>query len=137
MYLHAYQYVRQNNMPIYQFINDDTHEIKEIFQNMDQPHQYMDERNKEWRRLFTAPQLADSILTDPFNQQQFIDKTGRGKGTMGDVYERSAELSQARADKAGGLDPKKEQYYKDYAGKRLGKKHPKQIIEQANKTFNV
>jgi hypothetical protein len=53
-------------------------------------------------------------------------------GTIGDLWDRSAELSAKRADKNGGIDPVKEQYFKDYSEKRNGQKHQEQIKQEAN-----
>ena len=123
-------------MPIYLYEHPKTKKVKEIIQTMSEPHVYS-EKGVEWRRVFTIPQASFDANLDPFSQQQFIDKTGRNTGKIGDTWDRSLELSQKRADKAGGVDPIRDKYLKDYAKKRKGKKHPKQIIEESNKTFNL
>lgn len=103
---------------------------------MQDEHVY-EEDGVKWERVFTVPQASIDANIDPFNQQQFIDKTGSKNGSVGDVWDRSAELSAKRAEKAGGVDPVKAKYYKDYSKKRKGKPHPKQIIEGSQKTYKI
>jgi hypothetical protein len=43
---------------------------------------------------------------------------------MGDMLDKSQELSQKRADKNGGVDPVKDKFFKDYSAQRKGAKHP-------------
>ena len=45
------------------------------------------------------------------------------KGTFGDMMDYSSELSQKRAEKAGGVDPVKKKHFERYE-KEVGKKHP-------------
>ena len=42
---------------------------------------------------------------------------------MGDLLDRSADLSKERASQNGGVDPVKEKYYKEYSKKRNGALH--------------
>lgn len=123
-------------MPIYLYEHPKTKKVKEIVQTMNEPHVY-EENGITWNRVFTVPQASIDANIDPFNQQQFIDKTGSKNGSVGDVWDRSAELSAKRAEKAGGVDPIKEKYYKKYSKTRKGKPHPKQILESVNKTYKV
>ena len=47
----------------------------------------------------------------------------------------SAELSEKRAEKAGGLDPIKEKFFDNYAKERGGSEHPdrpKKVYESKN-----
>ena len=68
-----------------------------------------------------------------------MNTTGGQKGTLGDMMDRSAEMSQKRADECGGVDPVKESYYKDYAKKRKGTPHPDKLKKKSfeNKNFRV
>jgi hypothetical protein len=50
--------------------------------------------------------------------------TGNKKGTMGDLFDQSKELSEARKKIHGGKDPVKQKYWKEWSKKRKGKKHP-------------
>lgn len=109
-------------MPIYLYQHPKTKEVREVFQNMQDEHVFLDEEKVEWKRIFTVPQASIDTAIDAFSTNDFVAKTGRKKGTMGDIWDRSAELSEKRASQAGGVDPVKHQRYEDYK-KKTGKEH--------------
>ena len=109
-------------MPIYVYQNPNTEEYIEIFQGMNDEHKYIDQSGLEWTRVFLSPNAAVDLDVNPFDRQAFIDKTNNA-GTMGELWDRSAEMSRKRADQSGGVDPLKKQYFKDYSKKRKGAKH--------------
>lgn len=119
-------------MPYYEYINEETGEKICIFQKMNEDHSYCDQFGKSWRRLFSTPQLNTNSTNsiDPFSKKAFIEATNK-KGTVGDVLDLSAELSEKRAQKSNtGEDPVKRNSFSEYE-KRVGKKHfsdkPKKI----------
>lgn len=120
-------------MPLYIYENKETGEIREVFQNMKDKHEYFGEVGNEdsWKRVFTVPQASIDSEIDPFKPSDFVEKTGKKKGSYGDVLDRSAELSEKRADLNGGIDPIKRKYFDDYSKERNGAKHhldrPKKI----------
>ena len=75
----------------------------------------------KWRRVYTSPNASIDTKIDPFSRKQFVDKTGNKKGTLGDLWDRSAELSKERTEIAGH-DEVKEKFLKDYK-KDTGKEH--------------
>ncbi len=78
-----------------------------------------------WRRVWLKPQMAvDAVAIDPYSPSDFVKATNK-KGSIGDLYDRSTELSKKRADK-DGKDPIQEKFFEDYSKKRHGKKHPVQ-----------
>lgn len=109
-------------MPIYIYRNPDTEEHIEIIQTMSEEHIYVDEFGLEWKRVFTVPNAMIDTKTDPWNHNDFVEKTGKMKGTVGDVLDYSAELSQQRAQSHGKEDPVKKKVFDDYK-KRTGKQH--------------
>lgn len=113
-------------MPVYIYHNTDTDEYREIYQSMNDVHEYFGESGDElsWKRVFTVPQASIDASVDPFSSKQFVDKTQNKKGTYGDLLDRSAELSAQRASLAGGVDPVKQKYYEEYSKQRKGAKHP-------------
>ncbi len=113
-------------MPLYLFIHPDTGETKDIFFHMGDEKVYTDEDGVVWRREFHSPQLNTQGSIDPWSNSDFVNKTN-AKGTIGDLLDRSSELSQKRADEAGGVDPIKEKYYKKYSKERNGAVHPDKI----------
>lgn len=114
-------------MPLYSFSHPETGEIRDIFFNMnDSPKEYIDESGTQWVREYSCPELSTQGSIDPWSNADFVNKT-KGKGTMGDLLDRSAELSSQRADQNGGIDPVKENYYKKYSKERNGSVHPDKL----------
>jgi hypothetical protein len=108
-------------MPIYLFQNPETDEVKEIVLGMNDPKVYQND-GVNWVRLFTIPNAAIDTQVDPHSAKDFVKATNK-KGTIGDLFDRSAELSEKRKEKIGH-DPLKEKYYENYSKTRKGKKHP-------------
>lgn len=109
-------------MPIYLYKNKRTGEVKEVLQAMNDKHVYFED-GIEWKRIFLAPNTSIDTDIDPFSQDDFRERTGQKKGTIGDMLDYSAEMSERRAEKCGGEDPVKKKYFDDYAKKRGGKRH--------------
>lgn len=111
-------------MPIYLYEHPRTKEIKEIVQSVHDKHEYI-ESGIKWNRVFTIPQVGiDSKLDSYSTEKDFVEKTKNKKDSVGDLWDRSRELSEKRK-KIYGKDPVKEKYFKDWSKKRKGKKHPK------------
>ena len=109
-------------MPIYLFESPITKEIKEIFQTMSEEHFYQED-NIKWNRIFTKPNASIDTEINPHSSAEFIEKTKKKNYNMGQLWDKSAELSEKRA-KYTGKDPIKEKVAKDYSKKTHGKKHP-------------
>lgn len=120
-------------MPIYAYQHPKTKKIKEIVQSMSEPHVYA-EKGVQWERLWTIPQATVDTKTDAFSQQDFSKKVAATKGTIGDVWARSAEWSERRAAKRDGVDPIKEKTFADYEKKTRGKTHP---YRNKDKTYTI
>lgn len=97
-------------------------EVKEVFQKMDELHVYA-ENGVEWKRVFVNPTASVDTKIDPFSSKDFTEKTGKKKGTMGNLFDASKEASMKR-EEVMGKDPVKEKFLKDYSDKRGGKAHP-------------
>ena len=106
---------------IYIYRHPEKEEYVEVFQTMNEDHVY-EEDGVKWKRVFTVPGMAMDTKIDPFSKKEFADKTRNKKGTYGDIMDRSAEMSQQRADKEGE-DPIKRKYFDKYAKDRKGVKH--------------
>ena len=114
-------------MPIYLYQNAKTKEIREVFQSMNDVHEYFGDSNTAedcWERIFTVPTASIDTKIDPFSSDQYVRATYNKKGTYGDLLDKSKELSQKRSEITGGLDPIKEKYYEKYSKDRRGAKHP-------------
>mgnify|MGYP001561391822 CR=1 FL=1 len=114
-------------MPIYLFQNPKTKKVVELFFGMNDEKSYTDEKGLEWKRIYSLPQLNTESQIDPWSNADFVNKTKNTKGTIGDLLDRSSELSDKRANENGGVDPLKENYYKNYSKQRKGAKHPDQL----------
>jgi len=110
-------------MPLYLFKHPNEESFAEVFFHMEDVKEYIDSDGNQWIRQYTSPQLKTEASIDPWNNADFVNKTNQ-KGTLGDLMDRSAELSAKRADQNGGVDPVKEKYYSNYAKKRKGQQHP-------------
>ena len=118
-------------MPIYIFSNPETKELKEVFFHMDDEKKYIDEQGLEWDRELSSPQLNTQGSIDPWSNNDFVNKTADMKGTVGDLLDKSSELSNQRAQENGGVDPLKKKYYENYSKERKGAKH----LDQVKKTY--
>lgn len=119
-------------MPIYIFENQRTKERVEVFQRMSEDHSYSDETGDEWKRVWVTSQLAISSLSniDPYDSKAFAKATESKKGTYGDLFKSSRELSDLRKAKNGGVDPIEQKYFKNYSKVRRGKKHKDEQIAE-------
>lgn len=109
-------------MPEYLYENPDTGEIISVTQGINEEHSYKEE-GKTFNRIFTVPNAAIDSDVDPFSSQQFSEKTKNMKGTMGDMWDYSKELSDKRKEVTGGLDPIRNKAKKEYSEKRKGMKY--------------
>lgn len=111
-------------MPIYIYKNPKTEEIKEIIQSVHDKHEYI-ENDVKWDRVFTAPEVnTQEKLNETSTSKDFARVTASQKGTVGDLWDRSKELSEKRT-KIYGKDNVKNKYFEEWSKKRKGKVHPK------------
>lgn len=123
-------------MPNYLYQDTRDQRIYEVFQKMNEKHDAFAPDGFKLKRIFINPQVSiDAFKIDPYKPSDFIRATKKS-GKYGDVLDRSKELSLKRADKEG-KDPIKERYYKNWAKRRRGIKHPdvqqqesKEILEK-------
>ena len=107
-------------MPIYVYKHPEEELYEEVLQGMNDPHVFSKD-GVEWQRVFLSPNASISSNSDPFNSNAFLDKTANMKGTVGDMMDYSAELSEKRAEKSGGVDPIRKKHFDNYE-KSVGKK---------------
>jgi hypothetical protein len=117
-------------MPLYTFSHPETGELKDIVFGMNEEKSYIDESGTKWNREYGSFQLNSTGSVDPWDSKSFIEKTNQA-GTMGDLLDRSADLSRERASQNGGVDPVREKYYSKYSKERNGALHP----DKMPKTF--
>lgn len=117
-------------MPQYLFEHPNTGEVIEIVQKMNDAHIYTDLNGVEWKRVFVNPKISFDTNIGVHSEKDFVQKTMNKNYTVGDLWEKSSELSEKRKEKEG-FDKVKEKAMSDYEKKTNGKKHParKQKIE--------
>ena len=112
-------------MPEYLYQHPSTGETISIIQSIHDDHEYIDKKKIKWNRVYTIPQMGvDTKMDGSMDSKKFAEMTGNKKGTMGDLFDQSKELSEARKKIHGGKDPVKQKYWKEWSKKRKGKKHP-------------
>lgn len=111
--------------------------IKEFFYHMNEAPKIgsiiKDESGAEWKRVATKPQASIDTAVDPYSAKEFSKATNK-KGTLGDLWDRSAELQAKREDKEGqGNDPIQKKFFDNYAARRKGRRHPEELRRKAAK----
>ncbi len=109
-------------MPLYTYQHPESEEYKDVYQSMNEVHVYVDEEGVEWKRVFLSPNASIDGNIDPFDNKQFVEKTGKKKGTYGELVDQSREMSEKRKNKLG-YDPVQKKYFKEYSKKRNGVRH--------------
>ena len=103
------------------------------------PYKGEDGQDENWQRVYDTPQVNIGNYVakrvDPWNNNQFVERTGKMKGTYGDMQDYSAQMSEQRAkESVTGEDPVKRKHFDKYE-KKTGKKHLKDrptVIETKN-----
>ena len=122
-------------MPIYLYQNPDTGEVVQVFQGMNDKHEYS-ENGVQFQRVFTIPNATIDDNIDPDSAQALIEKTGRMKGTMGEIWDYSKQLSEKR-EKMYGKDPVKEKAETNYSKKRKGTKYKERVTPSEMPKINI
>ncbi len=118
-------------MPLYEFENPITKEKKSIIQGMNDSHIFVDNEGVEWVRIFINPQASFNTKIDPLSSKDFVEKTRGKKGSVGNILDKSKELSEQR-EKITGRDIIKDKWYDSYAKRRHKKLHP-DVVKQKGK----
>lgn len=113
-------------MPIYLFKNPKTGKVVSVFQQMNEDHTYSQDGIK-YERVFTVPNAQIDADIDLNSSEKFVEKTGKMKGTLGEIWDYSQELSNKRAEKNGGIDPVRQKAEEKYSKKRRGMKYKSKV----------
>jgi len=120
-------------MPEYLFSNPaNESELISLILSINSKKEYIKD-GVSWNRVWTIPQASIDSRIDPDSAKDFTAKTANKKGSVGDLWDKSAELSSKRAQREGS-DPVKEKFYKNYSKNSRGRQHIDQIKEKRNKT---
>ncbi len=107
-------------MPEYIYENPETGEQVTVWQSIHEDHSY-EINGVSYNRVYTIPNASIDTKIDPHSQKDFREKA---KGTIGELWDQSAEASAKRAERHGE-DPVKKKFFADYSKQRGGAKHPK------------
>jgi hypothetical protein len=120
-------------MPIYTFENPETGETIDVIQKMNDDHIYIDEHGLEYKRVYYSPNTAIDSQIDAFSSRDFAEKTRNKRGTIGDLLDKSKELSEKRGGASN--DPVLKNFFSSYE-KENKVKHSAEIktekLEKAN-----
>ena len=101
---------------------------------MNEEHIFFDKNGLKYNRIYTSPNYAIDSKIDPFSSKDFAEKTRNKKGTIGDLLNKSKELSEKRGGETN--DPVLKNYLSSYE-KDKGVKHSSEVkkekIQKANK----
>lgn len=122
-------------MPTYLFSSPDGTEIAALVQRMDEPHRCF-RNGVEWPRLWTAPQASADTKWDPASPADFVSKTKSKKGTVGDLWDKSRELSDGR-ERIFGKDHVKDAFLRKERKRRGCKILPSEAAANRGKTLLV
>ena len=120
-------------MPLYVFENSETGEVKEFLVPVNEIKAFSP--GEGWGRVYTAPNVSVDSKIDPYSSRDFVEKTKNKKGTVGDLFDKSKELSEKRGGDSS--DPILKKYFKSYEQDK-GVKHSGQIaLEKKEKIKEV
>ncbi len=122
-------------MPVYLFKNPKTKKIVHIVQAMNDNHEYS-ENGIKFERVFTIPNATIDENVDPDSSKAFVEKTGRMKGTLGEIWDYSQELSDKRK-KMYGEDPVRMKAESKYSSKRKGMKYKSKVTPSEMAKINL
>jgi hypothetical protein len=110
-------------MPIYIYEHPESKQRKEIIQSVHENHEYIDQDGVRWNRIFTLPELnINDKLNEYSTDKDFASYTKKRKGTIGDLWDKSRELSEKR-EKIFGKDIIKDGYKKNWSKKRKNRRY--------------
>ncbi len=120
-------------MPEYIYEHPETGEQVIVLQSIHEEHSYNID-GTEYNRVYTIPNASIDTKIDPHSQKDFREKA---KGSIGDLWDQSAEASEKRQERHG-QDPVKKKFFKDYSKSRKGAKHPKDPTRlKGNQNFTI
>lgn len=113
---------REINIPLYTYIDDRNDTVYDLIQGMNDLHEAFAPDGYKLSRIWVKPLMSVDNKLDENDPQSFVKYTSTRKGSLGDLWSESAELSQKRKDKNCGIDPVLEKKYNEHQ-KTTGKKH--------------
>jgi hypothetical protein len=107
-------------VPEYIYEHPETGEQVTVLQSVHEEHVYNID-GVDYDRVYTTPNASIDTKINPHSAKDFREKA---KGSIGDLWDQSAEAS-AKREERHGHDPVKKKFFEDYSKSRKGAKHPK------------
>jgi hypothetical protein len=129
-------------MPVFEFQSEDGEIISVLVRNdePDEARHTQTQNGKVYKRVYAAPLAAKDTQIRDASQSDFDRMVTDKNITVGDAWQIAKDLSDARAQKHGGVDPVKEKFYKDYE-KKTGGKHidvkKREAMEKAKRVMEA
>ncbi len=121
-------------MPEYLFSNPkNPEEIVSVFMGMNDD-KVLIKNGVKWNREYTVPEGRVDGKYNCFSAKDFVSKTANKRGTVGDLWEKSAELS-AEREKKMGRDEVKEKT-RDNWEKERKRPHPERQRAKVKESLN-
>lgn len=98
-------------------------EWEEVFRMKDDKISKCPKCKKTGARIFTSPQANIDAKIDPWDINKAVEKTGKNKGNLGDLWDRAKEMSEKRGGEE--CDPLYKKATDNYAKARKGKQYRK------------
>lgn len=133
-------------LPSYEFHHAPTNETISVYVGLDEPASARAQQvqgGKLYKRVYAAPLAARDTKLHDGTQTDFTRAVQDKQMTVGEAWEVSKEMSEKRAKLNGGVDPQKEQFYRDYQTKTGGrhadviKREAKAANEKRMKEFGI
>jgi hypothetical protein len=130
-------------MPVLEFHNEESGKTISVLVKQSEPIESFHRQTVDgvvYKRVYAAPLAGKDMRPSADATQNDFDRMVSGKRglTVGDAWDTAKDLSDKRAAKNGGIDPKKEEFYRDYQ-KKTGGKHmdvkKREAMEKAKKVM--
>lgn len=122
-------------MPFYDFENQTTKEVREVWIDQNKPVVFNGIDDKEvglWLKIYSCPHMSVDTRYEAHSAKDFRKVTQNKKGlTVGDMWKKSAEFSAKRGGQTGD-DEVKRRYYDTYEKATKTKRIP-HAVENAKK----
>ena len=126
----------KNDMaPQYSFENEKGEVIDAVL-GIHEDHSTIEKDGVEYKRIFSPPQIGIDCKWDAESSTDFTIKSGKKRGTLNDIWSKSAELSEKR-EKIHGEDLIKKKSIEENRKLRHGLLTPQELRENRSKGLEI
>jgi len=121
--------------PQYSFENEKG-EVIDVVLGIHDDHSSIEKDGIEYKRVFTPPNVATDTNWNAEDSRDFVNKSSLKKGNLGNLWEKSQELSMKR-EKIYGEDKFKKQSIEENRKLRGGRLTPQELRETRQKGIEI